>query len=156
MKEKVQLLSTKWIISFFLMICVFNLSAQNRWETKEKKYNNGVCILGVLDIESEKIVKAIPQGKKASIVHDPFFNSYLIIFEEGDGRKKFDLVPFEETPANGTIYISRKELDSEKKRDKYFIINELNKNGKLHVIMVDPVEINNKQHKLIFSFEDFD
>jgi hypothetical protein len=139
-----------------IILCVLNLNAQKKWETKEVKYNNGVCILGVLDMESKKMIKAIPNGKNASILYDPFYNSYLIIWEESDGRKQFDLIAYKETPLNGTIYRTRKNGISEDKQDEYFIINEINKNGKLHVMDVYPIENDGKQYKLMYTFDDFD
>lgn len=64
MKNLLKLLKQNYILLLFLLLNFSNLNAQNNWDTKEETYTNGVFLVGLFDMDENKIISLNPKGKK--------------------------------------------------------------------------------------------
>ena len=152
MKKLLKLLKQNYILLLFLLLNFSNLNAQNNWDTKEETYTNGVFLVGLFDMDENKIISLNPKGKNASITYDPFYNTYKINFDDIDGKTEMYFKPKTETLENGTIFI---DTYSNSDKNQFFISNTLNKDKKILLISAYPIISNGKQFKMIYAFEDF-
>lgn len=137
-----------------MLLCILNISAQKKLETKEIKYNNGVYQLEMYDTKTKKLVNSITTGKNVSISYNPSFDDYLVVWEENSERKQLYLIP-KETSSKGTVYMIGEEGITEDEQIDYLIKNNINKNGKLLVIFAHPIPYEGKEYTMVQSFEGF-
>ena len=140
--------NSKFKFLFILLFISLNSFSQKNWDTKEKTYTGGVALHGLIDVVENKVVVLEPMGKNVTINYDPFFNKYIINWDEENSSAKMEL-KFSEENSGGKMYV-----DIYSSNTAYFVHNKIDKNNQLILMSVDSSLVENKKVKLIFIFED--
>ncbi|RRJ87150.1 hypothetical protein [Flavobacterium macacae] len=138
-------------LSLLIFFCVISINAQTSWDTKEQSYIGGVYIVGLIDLQTEKISDLTPKGKDVEIIFDPFYDTYKITWSQENGYVEFYLKP-DQKVSGGTIYKNVNAKNGTK--NVFFIHNYLKTEKRLMLMTVEPFTQNNKNYKIAFIFDD--
>ena len=93
-----------YTLKFALLLSIAFISAtafaQKNWETKEKKYFDGVALSGLLDVDKKEVAVIKPFAKNVNLTYDPFYNKYTINFNE-DGSESRMILTVSGKASNG-------------------------------------------------------
>lgn len=137
-------------IALIMLLLFSTITFSQKWDTKERKYSDGVAAVGLIDIENYKVSDLTPAGKDVILLYDPYFKKYTIDWiDEKDKKNRMSLV-FEENDQRRNIYIDQYSPT----RDAYLITDEISSSKKVTVISARTNNVNGKQYKLIIIFDD--
>jgi hypothetical protein len=145
-----KIINSKILLVLALFFSVLTSFSQE-WDTKTRKYENGVVLMGLIDVSKNKVETLKQEGKNVIIKYDPFFIKYTINFEGENGSRQMIFLDTKIEEKGIKIFIDDYSLN----KDQFVVINRLEKENKLIVTMIKPIVLNGKTFKLFFLFEDF-
>lgn len=137
-------------IALIMLLLFSTVTFSQKWDTKERKYSDGVAAVGLIDIENYKVSDLTPAGKDVILLYDPYFQKYTIDWiDEKDKKNRMSLV-FKEKDRGRNVYIDQYSPTG----DAYLITDEISSSKKVTVISATTNNVNGKQYKLIIIFDD--
>lgn len=133
-----------------LLFSISNFYAQTKWDTKERVYEGGVLIQGLINADNLEIGILKPIGKNVVIKHDPFYNKYTIDWQEDNGPVRM-ILSVAYTAGNGNKVFVDSYNNNE---DEYFIQNNIQEKNMLTLITLDVFKIDQVDYKMISIFDD--
>jgi len=139
----------KYLYLLIVLSIGYNASAQNKWDTEERKYTGGVIVWGLIDDDNSKLIGSLqPLGKDVTVLYDPFFNKYTINWTGEEGKNNM-VLKFSEENFGGKMYLHVNGNDN-----PYFINDVISKENKLIIMSAKHELINNRKVRVIFLVSD--
>lgn len=137
-------------ITLIILLLFSTITFSQMWDTKERKYSDGVAAVGLIDVKNYKVSDLKAAGKDVTLLYDPYFQKYTIDWiDEKDKTNRMSLV-FKENDRGRKIYIDQYSPTG----DAYLITDEISSAKKVTVISATTNNVNGKQYKLIIIFDD--
>ena len=137
-------------IALIMLLLFSTITFSQKWDTKERKYSNGVAAVGLIDIENYKVSDLTPAGKDVILLYDPYFQKYTIDWIDEKNKKNRMSLVFKEKDRGRNVYIDQYSPTG----DAYLITDEISSSKKVTVISATTNNVNGKQYKLIIIFDD--